>query len=445
MRAQCLRCHRPRSQCVCPSVRPVNNRCAISILQHPREKLHPLGTARLLRLALRQVDLEVCYQLTSSGVRRRCAEEQGLGVLFPHAQAVPLRSCIQPVPPPTERLFLPPDSAATERPFSLSNSPSSAQPCPQPPGHPLPQPLAPRPPTRLIVLDGTWSHARSLYRHNAWLHGLPHYSIDPDGIDRYRIRKEPKAHYTSTVEAVVHALQIIEPDTLGLDGLLAAFVTMIDRQIAAVTPAAHQPRRRRLLRPRRPVPQIWESSAARQVLVYCEFVLHRGAAAAVPIRQLVYVAAFHRATARLFHAAVQQQADEPPLKSAHLADMALPQAALQAALSREQLRRAWQDFCPPSPLYVAWNGQSLQVAQGLLEGCETSAMAVPGPPTVPHLVLKTLYCNARRRPSGHLEEVLAREGLVAEAPLCPGRAGRRLGGALALCTWLDALAAKKTE
>ena len=414
MRAQCLRCHRPRSQCICPSLSPVNNRCAISILQHPREKLHPLGTARLLRLALRQVDLEVCYKLTSSGVRQRCAIEQNLGVLFPHAQAVPLRNSVQ--------------------------------------GSSAPQALTH--PCRLIVLDGTWSHARSLYRHNPWLHALPHFSIDPDGIDRYRIRKEPKAHYTSTVEAVVHALQIMEPDTQGLEGLLQAFVAMIDRQIAAVTATAQRSRRRRLLRPHRPVPQIWQRSAAQQVLVYCEFVLHRGAAAAVPFRQLVYLAAYHRATKTLLHAAVQQTPDQPQLTAAHLVDMALPDAALDAALSWTQLRAAWQAFCPPKPLYVAWNGQSLQVAQDLFEGSPgavaptkplISGPPTSGPLTVAHLVLKTLYCNARRRPSGHLEEVLARESLVPQVLPCPGRAGRRLGGALALCAWLDALAAKEPE
>jgi DTW domain-containing protein YfiP len=55
---------------------------------------------------------------------------------------------------------------------------------------------------------------------------------------RYRgVRREPKADYVATVEAIVHALRILEPQTRGLDGLLRSFSAMIERH-AAYLPAS---------------------------------------------------------------------------------------------------------------------------------------------------------------------------------------------------------------
>ena len=45
------------------------------------------------------------------------------------------------------------------------------------------------------------------------------------------IRKEPRPNYVSTLEAVMLALQILEPETDRTGRLLAAFDAMIDTQI----------------------------------------------------------------------------------------------------------------------------------------------------------------------------------------------------------------------
>jgi DTW domain-containing protein YfiP len=86
-------------------------------------------------------------------------------------------------------------------------------------------------PRGLVVLDGTWSQARALYRENPWLHALPHLALSPDAPSRYRIRRAPRRDYVSTIEATVAALRILEPDTPGLDGLLEVFDSMIEAQI----------------------------------------------------------------------------------------------------------------------------------------------------------------------------------------------------------------------
>jgi DTW domain-containing protein YfiP len=86
-------------------------------------------------------------------------------------------------------------------------------------------------PRGLVVLDGTWSQVRSLYRENPWLDALPHLALSPAAPSRYRIRRAPRPEYVSTIEATVAALRILEPDTPGLNGLLEAFDSMIEAQI----------------------------------------------------------------------------------------------------------------------------------------------------------------------------------------------------------------------
>jgi DTW domain-containing protein YfiP len=86
------------------------------------------------------------------------------------------------------------------------------------------------PPTGLLVLDATWSHAKRLYCENPWIGDLPHVSLTPSEPSRYRIRKEPELHYLSTLEAIVCALRILEPDTPGFIRLLQSFDNMIEKQ-----------------------------------------------------------------------------------------------------------------------------------------------------------------------------------------------------------------------
>jgi DTW domain-containing protein YfiP len=84
-----------------------------------------------------------------------------------------------------------------------------------------------------VILDGTWFHAKKIYDAQPWLHALPHVSLTPDEPSRYRsVRREPRPDYVATLEAIVHALRILEPQTRGLDGLLSSFSAMIDQHAA---------------------------------------------------------------------------------------------------------------------------------------------------------------------------------------------------------------------
>jgi DTW domain-containing protein YfiP len=86
-------------------------------------------------------------------------------------------------------------------------------------------------PRNLLVIDGTWHTARSLFRDKSWLQRLPQVRLSPASPSRYRIRREPRQDFVSTIEAIVQALQVIEPETQGFDELLGAFDSMIDDQL----------------------------------------------------------------------------------------------------------------------------------------------------------------------------------------------------------------------
>lgn len=181
-RPTCYRCLRPRPCCVCASIQPIDNRTRVLIVQHPRERRHPFGTARLARLGLRRVDVHVAER--DGSTRTPPGLLPGTALLYP----APGAPCLGTLP---------------------------------------------EPPRALVVLDGTWSTVSTLRRASPWLATLPAVALAPSQPGRYRIRKAPRpAVQLSTIEAIVGALQQLEPDTPGLIGLLDAFERMVDQQLA---------------------------------------------------------------------------------------------------------------------------------------------------------------------------------------------------------------------
>ncbi|MBM4244114.1 MAG: DTW domain-containing protein [Deltaproteobacteria bacterium] len=184
-RAQCYRCFKAAATCICASIERAANRTGIVILQHPRERLHAIGTVRFARLGLRHVRVRTC---------------------------VPGTDASMPLPPRTAVLYPAPGAP------DLAALPRSEH------------------PRHLVILDGTWTHARKMYATQTWLHELPQVCLTPAEPSRYRLRREPRPDYVATLEAIVAALRILEPGIDGLDALLGSFAAMIDRQ-AEFSPA----------------------------------------------------------------------------------------------------------------------------------------------------------------------------------------------------------------
>ncbi|MDY7581469.1 MULTISPECIES: tRNA-uridine aminocarboxypropyltransferase [Pseudomonas] len=186
-RAQCPRCMRPQSHCLCELITHLDSRTRVLLLQHPSEVNHALNTARLAALGLINAELlvgevfeDLDRLLSPPGYQAR--------LLFPGADAQLLQA-----------------SAAS--------------------GENLP--------VLLVVPDGTWRKARKLLHLNPLLAQLPRVTLPEGAVSRYRLRKAPGPGALSTLEAIVQALEILEPAT-SFAPLLRPFEALIEGQIEAM-------------------------------------------------------------------------------------------------------------------------------------------------------------------------------------------------------------------
>jgi len=206
----CPRCRRPLTVCYCASLPRLDTRTRIVILQHPRERDMPIGTARMASLCLPQAKLHVGVRWTDSA---------------PLAHALG-----DPAYPP----------------ILLYPGPGAKDILREPPVGPV----------TLVVVDGTWSQAKSVVRDNPLLQALPRYAFDTPEPSQYRIRREPRAEYVSTIEALMYVLGALEGQPERFRALLDPLNAMVDAQLACQ--AAHPRKRPRHPRgprpPRRPLP-----------------------------------------------------------------------------------------------------------------------------------------------------------------------------------------------
>ena len=87
--------------------------------------------------------------------------------------------------------------------------------------------------TLLIVPDGTWRKARQVVRANPVLDTLPRLSLPPGEPSEYKVRKATEPAAVSTIEAIVRALEILEPKQ-DFQPLLRPFRVMVQQQIRAM-------------------------------------------------------------------------------------------------------------------------------------------------------------------------------------------------------------------
>jgi DTW domain-containing protein len=372
-RAVCYRCRKPQTLCICASVPSVDNRTGVYVLQHPRERNHSIGTARFAQLGLRNVRVEIAWNAGDVEATRPAWLPEGAALLYPRPDALDLR-----------------DLPAAQH------------------------------PKHLVVLDGTWHTARTLYRDKQWLHALPHVRFTPDAPSRYRLRKEPAADYVSTIEAIVEALRFIEPETAGLDALLGAFDAMIDAQLEHVGKRAGRPKNSKRPLAHRKLPRALTDALDQLVVVYVETLRQRDD---LP-RELVQVAAVSLATGELFERMVQPTQGAPTPES--LCYMRLAPSDFDAGIPAATLRQELQAFlsrCGKTQL-AAWNQSTLDLVARAL-GAPASKIS-----------LKSAYRGLHGCGEHGLDEVMVKEGLdPAPLPL-RGRAAIRLARAAAVARHL---------
>jgi tRNA-uridine aminocarboxypropyltransferase len=81
----------------------------------------------------------------------------------------------------------------------------------------------------IVLLDGTWSQAKSLWWRNPWLLKLHRLVLNPPRPARYgKLRREPRPEALSTIEAAALVLRAAEAKPDAADALLAALDRLID-------------------------------------------------------------------------------------------------------------------------------------------------------------------------------------------------------------------------
>ncbi len=355
-RARCLDCYRPEAHCLCSLVTPIEHKTDILILQHPRERAHPFNTARLAQRSLVGSRLVVDHAPKLNESAELAAELKGCGLLYPRPGAKDLSQLR-----PEER------------------------------------------PEKLVVIDGTWHHARAMYRDIEALHDLPHYTLPAGEVSGFKIRKQPKEYCLSTLEAIHSALKCLEPETPNLDSLLRPFEAMQTMQLASMH--SPNPRTKRKRDKSKQVPHLPAALVDRfdsLVVAYGEV---------NPIRcgdirpfkgprPLLTFAAERPSTGERLEATLDHPTESPfSADDEALRFLRLSQEEAANRVSVEELRAAWKGFCRPGDTLAVWNRGTLAYIQTVL------------PELDERLYLKSAYCNLRPL-RGMLEEIVLAEGLL---------------------------------
>ncbi|KAG8227781.1 hypothetical protein J437_LFUL006415 [Ladona fulva] len=171
MRNICNRCDRPSVVCWCPYLpaTPLKTRCRLIVLQHPAEERRCLRTVPML---VQSLEPGSCLIFK--------------GKKFPSNRHENLAKILES----EDSLLLYPSKEAKD----ISDVVVDDY----------------RRPQNLIVIDGTWDQARSMYYNSPMLKDLKQVRLSLDAVSEYVIRTQPNEGCLSTLEAAAWALSIIE-------------------------------------------------------------------------------------------------------------------------------------------------------------------------------------------------------------------------------------------
>ena len=204
----CETCRRPKVACVCDRIVQFATARRVLILQHPQEQDALLGTAQLLVASLPKVQLVIGLSWRNLG--HALGEEVDASkwaVLFPERESSGPKQ----------------DRAELEG---------------------------------IVVIDGTWSKAKTLWWRNPWLNRMNRLPIKPKQPSIYgRLRAEPKRDYVSTLESVALALTACGESPEIEAGLLRVFRTLVQRVRDAELPKEARKLPKATRPPRAPKPK----------------------------------------------------------------------------------------------------------------------------------------------------------------------------------------------
>lgn len=181
---ECHACGREPRYCVCEFITPVKTKTSLLILQHPQEPGVDIGTVPIIRCSFpgATVRTGLSWPNLAKALGREVVPQRW-GVLYVGSVQ------IEQLPRSNRSLFVVDKKGAptAEQESILSTLEG------------------------VVLLDGTWSQAKTLWWRNAWLLKLKRLVIRPSSRSLYdRIRKEPRRGCLSTLETVGEVLQQLE-------------------------------------------------------------------------------------------------------------------------------------------------------------------------------------------------------------------------------------------
>ncbi|XP_054287496.1 tRNA-uridine aminocarboxypropyltransferase 2 [Macrosteles quadrilineatus] len=185
----CDKCRRPSIVCWCSHLpdEPLNPNCRVILLQHPAEEKRCLRTAPMLSLGL------------SPG---KCLIYKGKK--FPQQRHEGLHDIL--VDPRSVLLY--PSKAAT----TLGD-------------------LQRERPTNLVIIDGTWPQAKTIYNNSPLLHSMTQAKLVVGTSSEYVIRSQPTDGCLSTLETAAEALAAVEGSDMYKHELTRPLRALCDYQL----------------------------------------------------------------------------------------------------------------------------------------------------------------------------------------------------------------------
>jgi hypothetical protein len=199
----CPHCRKPLPLCICESVKPIEQRLGVLILQHPQEQDRALGTAGLTAMHFANAVLRIglSWPSLSKALGRPVADPSRWAVLYlGSAKVADLETAEQVV--------------AIDRKGQIEED----------------QRAILKRIEGVVLLDGTWSQAKALWWRNAWMLKCQRIILGPSHPSQYgKLRREPRRDGLSTIEAAAMVLSRLEGRPDIADALNASFARMLKR------------------------------------------------------------------------------------------------------------------------------------------------------------------------------------------------------------------------
>lgn len=199
---KCSQCQKTENLCVCSLITPQTTDLKVLILQHPQEPKEALSTGQLAHLALSNSTLRVGLSWPNLN--------KALGSPIPTAKAsewavLYLGSGVQGAPKNQQGTvqFVSKKALPVSPPESLKG---------------------------IVILDGTWSQAKTLWWRNSWLLKLNRMILLPETASLYgSLRREPRKECLSTIESLAETLVSLQERAETGTALKSLFTELLKR------------------------------------------------------------------------------------------------------------------------------------------------------------------------------------------------------------------------